>query len=110
MSSEESKRPANGTKEVSPIHKLKFNSEEPKPSREQSKLVYDYKDKLQKELTKEWLWPLLEPNDQHVPWGESKILDLLADAMAFGSPFPFSDCKDGQLAFWVLEGIADMEI
>lgn len=29
MSSEESKRPANGTKEVSPIHKLKFNSEEP---------------------------------------------------------------------------------
>lgn len=98
LSSKGNKRPADITEEVSPTKKPKSNSKEEKQLREQSQLIYDYRDKLQKELTKKELQLLLEHNNQHIPSGESKILDRLADAMAFGSLLPCPECKDGQLA------------
>lgn len=71
--------------------------EEEKALKEQSDLVYKLRDNLQKNLTKKELQELLEFNNIDIPSGESRILDLLADCMAFGCLERCPECTEGQL-------------
>ncbi|KAF5305635.1 hypothetical protein FQR65_LT07716 [Abscondita terminalis] len=66
-----------------------------KKLKEQTKLIYKYRDNL-KELHKKELTHLLEVNDQEVPSGVESILDALSDVMAFGALQSCTECKMGQ--------------
>ncbi|PNF21175.1 Poly [ADP-ribose] polymerase [Cryptotermes secundus] len=67
--------------------------------REQSKIMYKYRDQLKKELRKSDLQDLLEYNDQEVPVGEERMLDRLSDIMTFGALKRCDECKGGQFVF-----------
>jgi hypothetical protein len=56
----------------SPSKKAKSNQEDA-AIKDQSKLIYKYRDQLKKELRKSDLQDLLEYNDQDVPVGEERV-------------------------------------
>lgn len=76
-----------------------FTEDESKAYVEQNKIMYKYRDQLEKNLTKQELIELLQSNDQDVPSGKERILDRLADIMTFGALLPCKECKHGQLVF-----------
>lgn len=67
--------------------------------KEQNKLLWSYRDKLQKDVSNEALKLLLQLNHQKVPSGESNLLDAVSDCMAFGALEGCPNCSDGQLAY-----------
>nr|XP_023025730.1 poly [ADP-ribose] polymerase [Leptinotarsa decemlineata] len=69
-----------------------------KEYREQCKILFKHRDKLEKLDYKE-LGYLLEHNNQEIPSGKDVILDRLADIMTFGALTPCKTCKGGQLVF-----------
>ncbi|KAM7298231.1 poly [ADP-ribose] polymerase 1 [Ixodes scapularis] len=77
--------------------KVPEDPEEEKALKKQSDLVYKLRDDLQKNLSKKELQELLEFNEIDIPAGESRILDLLGDCMAFGCLERCPECKEGQL-------------
>lgn len=72
---------------------------EEKALKEQSQLIWKYRDALQKDVNNSAMKLLLELNGQDIPSGESKLLDRVADCMAFGALEKCPECKDGQLAY-----------
>ncbi|XP_064103766.1 poly [ADP-ribose] polymerase 1-like [Macrobrachium nipponense] len=76
----------------------KIKTEEEEIVRKQSKLMYKYRDQL-KHLKKKELTYLLEHNDQYLPTGESNMLDILVDVMAFGAIDPCKICSDGRMKY-----------
>ncbi|XP_053378443.1 poly [ADP-ribose] polymerase 1-like [Mercenaria mercenaria] len=72
---------------------------EEKALREQSQLLWKFRDALQKDVNNNAMKLLLELNGQGIPSGESKLLDRVADCMAFGALEKCPECKDGQLAY-----------
>uniref|UniRef100_T1IQQ9 Poly [ADP-ribose] polymerase n=1 Tax=Strigamia maritima TaxID=126957 RepID=T1IQQ9_STRMM len=67
--------------------------------KKQSKLIFDFRDKLETQLKKKDLQELLDYNHRTVPTGESRMLDSLADAMTFGNPKPCKECQGGKLVY-----------
>ncbi|CAM4807466.1 unnamed protein product [Rotaria magnacalcarata] len=59
--------------------------EEIHQKKEQSELLWKYKDSLRKEVPNEVLKELLEINQQKIVSGESHLIDTVADCMAFGT-------------------------
>ncbi|RZB77497.1 poly-(ADP-ribose) polymerase [Asbolus verrucosus] len=76
-----------------------FTEEESKLYEEQNKLMFKYRDLLEKNLNKNELTKLLEENGQEIPAGVDRILDRLADIITFGALLPCTVCKRGQLVF-----------
>ncbi|KAL4239025.1 Poly [ADP-ribose] polymerase 1 [Mactra antiquata] len=74
-------------------------TEEEKALREQSQLLWKYRDALQKDVNNNAMKLLLELNNQDVPAGESKLLDRVSDCMAFGALEKCPECKEGQLVY-----------
>ncbi|KAG5892238.1 hypothetical protein JTB14_014609 [Gonioctena quinquepunctata] len=70
-----------------------------KDYREQCKIMFKYRDKLDKYLKYPELSYLLEHNNQEVPTGKENMLDRLADNMTFGNLVPCKTCNGGQLIF-----------
>lgn len=79
--------------------KSKEDTEEEKQLKEQSQMIWKFRDDLQKHVSNNAMKILLELNDQEVPSGESKLLDTVADCMAFGSLNKCPECKKGQLVY-----------
>ncbi|XP_062619939.1 poly [ADP-ribose] polymerase 1-like [Saccostrea cucullata] len=77
----------------------KEETEEEKQLKEQSKLLWKIRDELEKSVSKQALKILLEVNKQTVPSGDSKLLDVVSDCMAFGATEKCPECKDGQLIY-----------
>ncbi|KAH7933704.1 hypothetical protein HPB49_015960 [Dermacentor silvarum] len=77
--------------------KKEVDVEEEKALKKQSDRVFKLRGDLQKNLSKKELQELLEFNSLDIPPGESRILDLLSDCMAFGVPARCPECKEGQL-------------
>jgi hypothetical protein len=65
-------KPADEADGPSPSKKLK-RSKEDAEIKQQSKIMYKYRDQLKKELRKNDLQDLLEYNDQDVPAGEERV-------------------------------------
>ncbi|CAF0974380.1 unnamed protein product [Adineta steineri] len=59
--------------------------DEIRQKKEQSELLWKYKDALKKEVPNDVLKELLEHNQQKIVTGESHLIDTVADCMAFGS-------------------------
>ncbi|GFS22250.1 poly [ADP-ribose] polymerase, partial [Elysia marginata] len=97
---QDSKTDANGGKKVK-----KEETEEEKTLREQSKMLWDMRDKLARDVSNSAMKLLLQLNKQDVPPGESKILDAVADCLVFGALEKCKECKDGQL-YYTAEGYA----
>jgi predicted DNA-binding WGR domain protein len=98
--------PAIKQEEVPEVKKAKteiaisgFTEEESKLYTEQNKILFQFRDQLQKNLSKNELVVLLQTNNQVVPVGIDRILDQLADAMTFGVLLPCKVCNGGQLVF-----------
>ncbi|ESO88129.1 hypothetical protein LOTGIDRAFT_206927 [Lottia gigantea] len=96
------KRKADGAAGSSKKVKVEETDEE-KLLRTQSAEVWKYRDLLQKNVNNQAMKLLLELNKQHVPVGESKLLDAMSDALVFGALEPCSECKDGAF-FYTPEG------
>lgn len=79
--------------------KTKEETEEEKQLKEQSQLIWKFRDDLQKHVSNNAMKLLLELNGQEIPSGESKLLDTVADCMAFGSLNKCPECKKGQLVY-----------
>ncbi|KAK8763975.1 hypothetical protein V5799_033404 [Amblyomma americanum] len=77
--------------------KKEVDVEEEKALKKQSDRVFKLRGDLQKNLTKKELQELLEFNELDIPPGESRILDLLSDSMAFGICERCPECHEGQL-------------
>ncbi|KAL5008566.1 hypothetical protein ScPMuIL_014147 [Solemya velum] len=77
----------------------KVETKEEKALREQSQLIWQIRDELQKSVNNQAMKIMLELNNQDVPAGESRLLDAVADRMAFGSLERCPECKDGQLTY-----------
>ncbi|XP_048732716.1 poly [ADP-ribose] polymerase 1-like [Ostrea edulis] len=77
----------------------KEETEEEKHLKEQSKQLWTIRDDLEKSVSKQALKILLEINKQEVPSGDSKLLDAVADCMAFGALEKCPECKAGQLVY-----------
>lgn len=86
------------TSSASAPKKPKKDSEEETQLKEQNKLIWKYRDALQKDVSSDALKGLLELNGQQLPTGESRLLDRVSDAMAFGALVPCPECG-GQLTF-----------
>ncbi|KAA0200973.1 Poly (ADP-ribose) polymerase [Fasciolopsis buskii] len=65
----------------------------------QSKLVWNLRDKLEREVSKDALIGLLEYNEQFIPTGLSNLLDAVADAMLFGALTTCPSCKEKPLHY-----------
>ncbi|CAF0764637.1 unnamed protein product [Rotaria sordida] len=59
--------------------------EERRQKKEQSELLWKYKDALRKEVPNDVLKELLEHNQQKILTGESNLIETVADCMAFGT-------------------------
>ncbi|GLV44778.1 Poly-(ADP-ribose) polymerase [Carabus blaptoides fortunei] len=70
-----------------------------KEIKEQSKIIFKYRDQLKDQLNKNELQSLLEHNKQEVPSGIERMLDRLSDLMTFGALERCAVCKNGQLVF-----------
>ncbi|XP_063601793.1 poly [ADP-ribose] polymerase 1-like [Penaeus indicus] len=77
----------------------KIKTEEEETVRKQSKAMFKYRDNLAKLLKKKELSYILEHNDQYMPTGDSKMLDVIVDGMTFGALEPCEVCKDGRLSY-----------
>lgn len=66
--------------------------DEIKLKKEQSELLWKYKDALRKEVPNDVLKELLEHNQQKIATGESHLIDTVADCMAFGALEHCSEC------------------
>ncbi|XP_077528678.1 poly-(ADP-ribose) polymerase [Haemaphysalis longicornis] len=77
--------------------KKEVDPAEEKALKQQSDRVFKLRDALQKNLSKKELQELLEFNSLDIPPGESRILDVLSDCMAFGVTARCPECKEGQL-------------
>ncbi|KAF8773148.1 Poly [ADP-ribose] polymerase 1 like protein [Argiope bruennichi] len=77
----------------------KPNDKQTKILEEQNRLFFDMRDKIQQRLTKKWMQSLLEHNRQYIPTEENKLLDHLADCLAFGALEICPDCKTESLSF-----------
>lgn len=78
----------------------KEETEEEKTLREQSKLLWDYRDKLTKNVAKPAMKLLLQLNGQQLPTGESALLEALADCLVFGALEQCNECKDEERQFY----------
>ncbi|XP_077991916.1 poly [ADP-ribose] polymerase 1-like [Glandiceps talaboti] len=76
--------------------KTKQETKEEAALKAQSQFLWGIRDQLYKHVSNNELKELLEVNNQDVPSGESKLLDRVADAMAFGALQPCPECN-GQL-------------
>nr|UYS55296.1 poly-ADP-ribose polymerase I [Physella acuta] len=83
----------------------KEETEEEKTLKEQSKLLWETRDKLSKDVSNAAMKLMLELNNQEIPSGESKLLDVVAECMVFGALEKCTECKDGQL-YYTAEGYA----
>ncbi|PIK37446.1 putative poly [Apostichopus japonicus] len=63
----------------------------------QSEFLWKIRDELYKNVANKDLKNLLTANNQDLPTGEAKLLDRVADGMAFGALERCLECKDGQL-------------
>ncbi|NP_001191521.1 poly-(ADP-ribose) polymerase I [Aplysia californica] len=97
------KRKGDDKKDAGGKKAKKEETEEEKTLKEQSKLLWEYRDKLSKDVSNNAMKLLLELNGQSIPSGESKVLDTVADCLAFGSLDKCLECKDGQL-YYTAEG------
>ncbi|XP_070576368.1 poly [ADP-ribose] polymerase 1-like [Ptychodera flava] len=79
--------------------KSKEDNKEEEALKAQSKFIWGIRDQLYKHVPNNELKELLESNGQAIPSGESKLLDRVADCMAFGALLPCPECKEGQLVF-----------
>ncbi|XP_069975958.1 poly [ADP-ribose] polymerase 1-like [Penaeus vannamei] len=77
----------------------KIKTEEEETVRKQSKTMFKYRDNLAKLLKKKELSYILEHNDQYMPTGDSKMLDVIVDGMTFGALEPCEVCPDGRLSY-----------
>ncbi|KAF6035109.1 PARP1 [Bugula neritina] len=93
------KRKADTSKDVVDSKKSKKDTEEAKQLKDQSTLIWKYRDGLQKEVSTQAMRGLLEYNNQNVVNGESDLLNRVSDCMAFGALSRCPECKDGQLVF-----------
>lgn len=88
-----------GTKGAGGKKAKKEETEEEKQLKEQNQLIWKHRDALTKDVSNEALKVLLELNGQKIPSGESKLLDAVADCLAFGALEPCPECKEGQLVY-----------
>ncbi|XP_013411414.1 poly [ADP-ribose] polymerase 1-like [Lingula anatina] len=93
------KRKGDKKKEVPNKKAKKEETEEEKALKEQSEMIWKIRDNLQKAVSNVALKGLLDYNDQQIPSGESKLLDNVADCMAFGALKNCPECKEGQLVY-----------
>ncbi|BFZ12172.1 hypothetical protein BsWGS_15210 [Bradybaena similaris] len=101
-----SKRKADSKQKTEQAKKAKKEeNEEEKHLREQNKMLWDFRDRLSRDVSLAALKLLLEVNNQEVPSGESKILDAVADCMVFGALNRCAECQNGQL-YYTAEGYA----
>ncbi|XP_042855321.1 poly [ADP-ribose] polymerase 1-like isoform X2 [Penaeus japonicus] len=77
----------------------KIKTEEEEIVRKQSKTMFKYRDSLAKLLKKKELSYILEHNDQYMPTGDSRMLDVITDGMTFGALEPCELCQDGRLSY-----------
>ncbi|XP_033736235.1 poly [ADP-ribose] polymerase 1-like isoform X2 [Pecten maximus] len=77
----------------------KEESEEEKILREQSQLIWKYRDLLTKSVSNNAMKVMLQLNGQELPTGESRLLDACTDAMVFGALEKCPECKKGQLVY-----------
>ncbi|XP_060074355.1 poly [ADP-ribose] polymerase 1-like [Ylistrum balloti] len=100
---EKSKKRKGDTKENGGGKKVKKEeSEEEKNLREQSQLIWKYRDLLTKSVSNNAIKIMLQLNNQALPTGESCLLDACADAMVFGALEKCPECKKGQLQYSAL--------
>lgn len=62
-------------------------------------MLWEFKDKLKKEVSNQAMKGLLQFNNQEVVNSESKLLERLSDCMVFGAIPRCSECEGGQLVF-----------
>ncbi|XP_076464586.1 poly [ADP-ribose] polymerase 1-like [Babylonia areolata] len=77
----------------------KEETEEEKQLKEQSQMIWKYRDALKIDVSNEALRVLLELNGQKIPSGETKLLEAVSDCLVFGALDPCAECKDGQLYY-----------
>ncbi|KAK6179955.1 hypothetical protein SNE40_012198 [Patella caerulea] len=88
------------TKSEAPAKKVKMEeTEEEKQLREQSALIWKYRDLLIKNVSNQAMKLMLELNEQNVPPGESKLLDAMSDCLTFGALERCPECKEGQFYY-----------
>ncbi|CAF1225824.1 unnamed protein product [Rotaria sp. Silwood1] len=66
--------------------------DEKRQRKEQSELLWKYKDALRREVPNDVLKELLEHNQQKLVTGESNLIETVADCMAFGALEHCSEC------------------
>ncbi|CAL1526877.1 unnamed protein product [Lymnaea stagnalis] len=99
------KRKADPKTEKDPKKVKKEETEDEKALREQSKIIWEIRDKLSKDVSNAAMKLMLELNNQEIPSGESKLLDAMADCLVFGALEKCTECKNGQL-YYTAEGYA----
>ncbi|XP_069116799.1 poly [ADP-ribose] polymerase 1-like [Argopecten irradians] len=77
----------------------KEETEEEKNLKEQSQLIWKYRDLLTNGVSNNAMKIMLQLNGQELPTGESRLLDACADAMVFGALERCPECKKGQLVY-----------
>ncbi|XP_071539623.1 poly [ADP-ribose] polymerase 1 [Panulirus ornatus] len=77
----------------------KMKTEDEEAMRMQNKIMFKYRDELSKILKKKQLSCILEYNDQLLPEGESKMLDVIVDVMTFGAMERCEVCKNGHFSY-----------
>ncbi|KAK8406811.1 hypothetical protein O3P69_007397 [Scylla paramamosain] len=70
----------------------KIKTEEEEIIRKQNKIMFQHRDALSNVLNKKLLSVILEDNEQYIPKGESKMLEVIVDIMAFGALEPCEVC------------------
>lgn len=89
------KKEANG--DEPPSKKVKSESNDDAMTA-QSKIIFKIRDNLET-LKPKNLQDLLEFNQQQIPPGKDRLLDLLADVMTFGALKKCPECKNGDLYY-----------
>ncbi|KAG0725102.1 Poly [ADP-ribose] polymerase [Chionoecetes opilio] len=69
----------------------KIKSEDDEIMRKQNKIMFRHRDKLE-DLKKKNLSLILEDNEQYIPVGESRMLEVIKDIMTFGALEPCDIC------------------
>ncbi|KAK6179956.1 hypothetical protein SNE40_012199 [Patella caerulea] len=88
------------TKSEAPAKNVKMEeTEEEKQLREQSALIWKYRDLLINNVSIQAMKLMLELNEQNVPPGESKLLDAMSDCLTFGALERCPECKEGQFYY-----------
>ncbi|PVD25807.1 hypothetical protein C0Q70_13469 [Pomacea canaliculata] len=77
----------------------KEETEEEKQLKEQNQLIWSFRDNCTKFVSNEAIRVMLQLNNQKIPPGESKLLDAIADCLAFGALGKCPECEEGQLVY-----------